>query len=39
LLIITAAIATFVNGLAKKPSGPQGFIEGNHRRTTGGLIQ
>ena len=39
LLVISAAIATFVNGLAEKPSWPQDFIEGNHGCTTGGLIQ
>src|SRR4029453_18895830 len=39
LLIVSAAIATFVNGLAKKPSGPQGFIERNHGCTTSGLVQ
>jgi hypothetical protein len=39
LLIISAAIATLVNGLAKKPNGPQGFIERNHGCTTSGLVQ
>ena len=37
LLVVAAAVASFVNGGAEEPRGPARFVERNHRRAAGGL--
>src|ERR1700691_5508707 len=39
LLIISAAIASFVYGCAKQPSGTQRIVERNHGSASGGHVQ